>query len=1086
MADGESFDTLLRDLGERPADVQRPGSAASNPAVTGPATSGGEPIFLASAEAPLTREQPGRYQLRREFGRGGQAVVYLVRDDHVGRDVALKQMLPNRQTAEDEAGQARLTTAAVRFLREARITGQLEHPGIVPVYELGERPDGSFYYVQKLVRGRTLRAALDACKSVQDRLGLLAHFVDVCQALAYAHGRGVIHRDIKPENVMVGEFGETVILDWGLAKVKATEDPRSGEQPPRASASSSDDAFSTRAGAVLGTPLYMSPEQAAGKLDQIDERTDVWSLGALLYEILAGRPPFLGTKATAVLLKVLNEVPEPVRAHCPAAPPELASVAERCLQRDRSLRYATARELAAEIEAWQSGARVAAYEYSSWELLKKFVAKNRLASATAAAALVLLIGASALIWRAHREAVGYLADALQGKAQAASLHLDWGVAQEYWAASRTQEDRLESRWGQGFAAGAALRPLRRAVGHKGIVHSLAYSPDGTRLLTGAGDATVLVWDAHSLAPLGRLEGHTRAVFGVAVSPDGRLAASADRAGVVRLWTLASRALLFQLAASKVGLNAAAFTTDGKSVIVADDEGWLHFIDVEGRRLSRSVQAHSKRARAIAVGRDGTVYSGGEDGFVHSLLPDGSRGPSKEVRGTRLRAIAVSPDGSAIAAGGSTGTLRLFLRGRDEPIHLTGHERVIASLAFSADGRTLASASWDATVALWDGASGRPMAEATAADRSLLAVAFSPTTNELATAHHLSSVRIWALPLRPLQNLSGSGGAVRGLAYAADSKTLYSASHDGTLSAWPSGATRPTLLASLGEPMRTVALSGDGARVAVAGDAPELAVVALPSGEVKRFKVAAGVFKVAFAPDGQSLFTAGPLDSVAVLDLGTGVQRQLPKAGKGKVGSMAASRDGLLLAVAYDDGLLLQDARTGAVVGQLEGHGRRVRSVAFSADGRRLVSGGNEGTLFVWDVRTRKPIWSRRGHEGPAREVTFSPDGTVVASSGADQTVRVWTADTGEPVLHSTRHEGEVMSVAFSPDGALLASSGADKIVEVLAVGDVSTLLPPAESLRKVEATQWLELVRLEAKEKLPPEPPAIAGVPTHADLEDAE
>jgi len=224
----------------------------------------------------------------------------------------------------------------------------------------------------------------------------------------------------------------------------------------------------------------------------------------------------------------------------------------------------------------------------------------------------------------------------------------------------------------------------------------------------------------------------------------------------------------------------------------------------------------------------------------------------------------------------------------------------------------------------------------------------------------------------------------------------------------------------------------------------------------------------------------------VLDLTTGVQRQFRKAGKGKVGSMAASRDGLLLAVAYEDGLLLHDAKTGEVVGQLEGHGRRVRSVAFSPDGRRLVSGGNEGTLFVWDVHRRKPIWSHRGHEGPAREVTFSPDGTVVASSGADQTVRVWTAEAGELVLHSTRHEGEVMSLAFSPDGALLASSGADKIVEVLPVGDVSTLLPPAESLKRVEATQWLELVRLEAREKLPPEPPAMQGVPTHADLEDAE
>ena len=186
-------------------------------------------------------------------------------DEHIGRDVALKELLRNDTNR-----------VAMRFLREARVTGQLEHPNIVPVYEIGRRPDGALYYTMKLVKGLTLAAALKKCRSLSDRLALLPHFHDLCNAVAYAHHRGVIHRDLKPENVMVGEFGETVVLDWGVAKVRGTADlPAEGGEGM--------DSGGTLAGTVLGTPAYMSPEQAGGEVENIDERSDVWGLGAVLF-----------------------------------------------------------------------------------------------------------------------------------------------------------------------------------------------------------------------------------------------------------------------------------------------------------------------------------------------------------------------------------------------------------------------------------------------------------------------------------------------------------------------------------------------------------------------------------------------------------------------------------------------------------------------------------------------------------------------------------------------------------------------------------------------------------------------------------
>src|SRR5207302_2244773 len=203
----------------------------------------------------------GRYQVRSEYGRGGQSRVLLAFDAHMGREIALKELLP--EGAEPGSGSGS-QAAASRFVREARITGQLEHPNIVPVYELGRPDDGSFYYTQKLVRGVTLKAKLREAKTLADRLKLLTHFADICHAVAYAHSRGVVHRDLKPDNVMVGQFGETVVLDWGLAKARGEKDVK-GKQLQRETEAMRADA--TMAGHALGTPSYMSPEQAQGKLE---------------------------------------------------------------------------------------------------------------------------------------------------------------------------------------------------------------------------------------------------------------------------------------------------------------------------------------------------------------------------------------------------------------------------------------------------------------------------------------------------------------------------------------------------------------------------------------------------------------------------------------------------------------------------------------------------------------------------------------------------------------------------------------------------------------------------------------------------
>jgi serine/threonine protein kinase len=299
------------------------------------------PVELPAAPRPaLCDEAPGRYAWSEEvLGEGSIGRVRLAVDGFLQREVAIKELVSPGQgrTADDRLA---------RFFREARIAARLEHPGVVPIYELGQRPDGSAYYAMKRVRGRTLGAAMGEAASMQARLRLVPNVIALCQTLAYAHSAGVIHRDIKPANVMVGAFGETLVIDWGLARASWVNDPGASEAEP---------ATRTLPGQAIGTPSYMSPEQARGAVHLVGPRSDVWSLGAVLYELLTGRPPYVGENAMQVLRKVGKEPPPPVMMGAPQAPPGLAAIAEKALQLDPEARYSSAAAMAEDLSAWLAG-----------------------------------------------------------------------------------------------------------------------------------------------------------------------------------------------------------------------------------------------------------------------------------------------------------------------------------------------------------------------------------------------------------------------------------------------------------------------------------------------------------------------------------------------------------------------------------------------------------------------------------------------------------------------------------------------------------------------------------------------------------
>jgi tetratricopeptide (TPR) repeat protein/tRNA A-37 threonylcarbamoyl transferase component Bud32 len=338
---------------------------------------------------PLTRE---RYALIGVHATGGIGRVWLARDDHIGRDVALKELRP------DHAGQP---AHWARFLREARITGQLEHPGIVPVYELARRPGNQQpFYTMRFVQGRTLSAAARSYReqrkagtaSALELRSLINAFVVVCNTVSYAHARGVVHRDLKGDNVILGNFGEVIVLDWGLAKVLGRAEEEAGM--PAVMDATNSAGVETLQGEIMGTPAFMAPEQAAGEQDRIDQRSDVYGLGAILYEVLTGRAPFSGSSPYEIVQTVREKEPDRPREVSPGVPRPLEAICLRALAKEPEDRYPSARAMAQDVQRWLADEPVEAYREPLPALLARWARRHK--TAVTAAAVLLLTALAAL------------------------------------------------------------------------------------------------------------------------------------------------------------------------------------------------------------------------------------------------------------------------------------------------------------------------------------------------------------------------------------------------------------------------------------------------------------------------------------------------------------------------------------------------------------------------------------------------------------------------------------------------------------------------------------------------------------------
>jgi eukaryotic-like serine/threonine-protein kinase len=1003
-------------------------------------------VDQAPAEGPGTVVGP--YRLMEQIGEGGMGVVFVAEQQHpVRRKVALKLIKPGMDTNE----------VVARFEAEQQALALMDHPNIARVLDAGVTDRGRPFFVMELVRGIPVTNYCDRARlGVRARLEL---FVQVCQAVQHAHQKGVIHRDLKPSNVLVTEHDGTPaakVIDFGVAKAAG----------PRLT----DRTVYTRFLQLVGSPLYMSPEQAGLSGLDVDTRADIYALGVLLYELLTGTTPFdkdrFQTAGYDEIRQIIREEDPPkpstrlstlglaattVSANRGSEPRRLSAlvrgdldwVVMRALEKDRNRRYESAAAFALDIQRYLTDEPVLACPPSAAYRFRKFARRNRRAVATATAgAVVVVLGmaglatSTILIARAltaETEAMGRLADTLKHERVDGYFHRialahrelsrdNLGRTREQLDACPMELRQWEWRYLQRLCRAESLVIRVRAV-----VNGVTFSPRGDLIASAGGDGTVTIWNSKTGKLVQSFPTGADSVYCVAFHPDGKHLASAGADQKVKVWNL-------------MATDRPAFTGPCDADL---DRGTAYCV------------AFSLSGRYLAAGSGGAVKLWDwerEHGQLHYATP---------IRHARKGiSVAFSPDGRWLASAGWDGAIIVWDAESGEPLlTLSEHRHPVSALAFSPDSRRLVSASFDRHLIVWDVTTGERLRTIEAHEGMVLGLAFVDGGTRLVSTGEDKTVRVWEPTTgRELLDLRGHADVSQGVAVSPDSQRAASAGLDGTIRVWDGTPLQGneaqeafTLTQPSGE-VWTLAIrpGSDGRQIASAGEGAETPVRVwdAPSGCVDFELVGhrAVVFCVAWHPWGQRIATSGwdPERKLFVVKIWDVRARKVSfeVAAGSETFAMAFSPDGDYLVTGSAKGAVetwdARAGREGQMVGTVGTHDRYVRGLAFSHDGRFLASASSDGVVKVWDWDTTRPGGGTGlRHTFRARvplatlTFAFSPDGRRLVVGGEKNTVKIRDLDTGRE-LTLDGHTGDVRATAFSPDpeGRWVASAGDDSTVKV--------------------------------------------------------
>lgn len=992
----------------------------------------------------MTTQKFGRYPVERELGRGGMAIVYLGHDPRGNRPVAIK-VLPRQFTFQPEF--------KARFEREAQVVVALNHPAIVPVYDVGVEKEEP-YLVMEYLPGGTLSERLErGALSVSEAARVLRR---VGAALDHAHRHGVIHRDLKPDNILFDAAGNAYLADFGIVKVAEATAALTGSQ-------------------IIGTPAYMSPEQVHGNM-AIDGRSDIYALGVILFEMLTGRKPYQAeTPTKQMMMHVLEPVPRILPLN-PNLPPHCEAIIAQAMAKKPETRYQTAGALAAAV-ASLPGVNLPPEEpavapRSSLSAPRSaiplwFWAVVALAVLIVCAGVVLSGGALAMS-QLRKTATPHVVEVITVEdpgLQITRLTPDTEITP---ADINTPADTSQ------FATDTAGTELPTPV-----TNEPQPPTDGTETPVSPNPPAIPIdaGNASQMTQLARLGNGTLAA--AVPSPDGRILAVAGSLGIW-LYDIESQNLLRQLPATDYVVLCLAWSPDGTQIASGNSDATLRLWDVATGEPQQVMIGHTAEIDTVAwspEARPGLLASGSRDRTIRIWnVGDGEELRELEGHSSAVWSVAWSPDGELLASAGQDDSILLWQPTTDNlPRLLFGHSNDVWDVAWSPDGRRLASASSDRTARIWDVVQGAEIGRLQGHSSDVNRVAWSPDGRRLLTGSDDGTVRLWDAASENEQGrLEGHDDPVWSVAWLPNGTEVVSAGVDGTVRLWEAASgTEQWKIGGFTGGINSLALSPDGRLLALAaGDKVHL--WSLPGGEEQA--VLAGATNILLAldwsPDGRQIVAGGYDRTARVWDTTSGNELYaLPEHG-GVVLDVDWSPEGSrLLTGSLDRSVRLWDAADGrnldsfrahndwvngvawspnrpqfATAGRdhtvrvwnndgeqlhfLPGHNESVLAVAWSPDGTRLASTGLDNVTFIWEVTAERVIATLTGYSEGIVALAWSPDGTLLATAGNDGTVRVWDVATERLLSVLTGHTGVVTAVGWTADGGAVISAGGDGTVRL--------------------------------------------------------
>ncbi len=1021
------------------------------------------PHDTARINNPLFIRRFGEYELIEEVARGGMGLVYKARQISLGRIVALKVL---------SAGEFASPKFVQRFKSEASAAARLQHPNIVKIHEVGEQ-EGIHYFTMEFVEGPNLaemgRAGPLASNYAASYLKTLA------EAVEYAHQQGVLHRDLKPSNVLIDPFGEPRITDFGLAKELT------------------GDSLLTETGQMLGTPGYMPPEQADSKFGPMGRTADVYSLGAVLYFMVTGKPPFASASLHETLRQVLNEDPVPPSRLNSAVPRDLETICLKCLKKEPSRRYQTAQDLVLELDRFLLGKPIHASPIGPVEFILRWCRRQPALATLAALVLVLLcVVAGGGVTTVLRISAARDAETRErNRAEHTINQLILQRASDLMRDGRTDSAlahlanvlRKEPTNGTAAARVASVLmqhsfalPIFRPIQHGGAVNDVAFSVDGKYVATATADGKAEIWDAASGLPIVKPIQHDGAVVSIWFSPDTTRFFTVSEKGTAHIWATHSGQELTPPMKHSSSLIRGDLSANGKVFVTVTSEA-LHVwnaetgarlippipnkginccldLNSEGDRITIGNGNAPARILDLKTGKILLEISGQGRVDCVKQSPDGKlllmafyegRAGAWEISSGRkvweihhrdvVHWIDISPDGKRCATASRDGTARIWDTGTGESVAPPlVHRTVVDYTQFSADGQKLLTTCWDNSAWVWDVGSGKRLIEPVQHDNRIGAIQFSRDGSRLLTGSADRTTVVWDIRSGQQAPLTFRNRAGTGVEFSKDGTRIVTWSVDATAQVWDPLNGQP-----ISPVLRHQAyivhsrFSPNGDRVVTASMDGTAVVWNSTNGSViARITGHKDVVESAeFSSDGTSILTGSRDGTARIWDASTGVAKGPPMKHNARIMFAHFSADGTRVVTCSNDSTArLWDSVSGTQIGESMQHDAAVYCVNFSPDGKRVVTASFDSTARIWDAETGRRLSRPLKHYAGLRWVEFSPDGSRVVTASGDSTARIWDAKSSRPMGEPLTAQGELYQASFSRDGSLIATVSHDGTGEI--------------------------------------------------------